>query len=150
MAEHNESVRLWARRNVCREVDGPLRVDKATWSTRPDRAEHAGEHGLFVWEEFSEFHHEVEKVITGEDGETLVTAAASIRRAEEAGATVTDIARTIGIGRQRVYKILERGWSLRLRWADGHRATGPGDASGVRHESAGRRGRMARSRYPHC
>jgi predicted transcriptional regulator len=34
--------------------------------------------------------------------------AASIRRAQEAGATVTDIARAVGVSRQRVYKLLER------------------------------------------
>jgi hypothetical protein len=35
--------------------------------------------------------------------------AASIRRAQDAGATVTDIARAVGVSRQRVYALLRRG-----------------------------------------
>jgi DNA-binding phage protein len=34
--------------------------------------------------------------------------AASIRRAHDSGATITDIARAVGVSRQRIYKLLER------------------------------------------
>jgi ketosteroid isomerase-like protein len=71
---------LWAgleRRNVRLDLCGE-QIELRTAAEIPVADEYRGHDGVRqwvtdVWEVFSEFHNEVEEVIAGEDGETVVT-----------------------------------------------------------------------------